>query len=210
MNPTPDSGNASEAAQLIAEIVPSLPTDTAYNLKRLLALDIALPSRALVREARLGLLVELVALRTQPGLPSEPEYEALRLERIPLGEIWPTSRTLREHYGHWLKAVRAAINHVRGYNEAGGRIKVPASHAHGGRHGSYSRQEVLDALWLVHQAIGDWSTEWEYELFVRAYRKAAKEAGNPQPRIPGMKQIRTHFGNYARAVQAAKHWRANT
>lgn len=201
----PDAGNATEAAQLIAQIVPRLPAQSAYDLKRLVELDIALPSRAAIREARLGLLIELIALpRDHEGLPSEADYEKLRLMRGVLGERWPSARTLRDAYGHWLKATQAAVNQLRGYNATGGRIKVPASNDHGGRHAPYTRQDVLDALRLTKQTIGSWPTEWEYELFARAARKAAKEAGNPAPRLPGLKQIRTQFGNFPRAVQAAR------
>lgn len=208
---TGDRDDATEAAQVIARIAPSLPQDALEDLKRRLELDIALPSRATVREAHIGLLTELITLHEGPGLPSDADYETLRASRAAAGETWPTSRTLRNAYGHWFKVLQAAANQVCGYNDAGGRIKVPASNAHArNHHPGYTRQDVLDALRLVRQSIGDWPTEWEYETFMRAYRLAAKRAGNPAPRIPGLKQVRTNFGDFPRAVQVARTcWEGN-
>lgn len=200
------TGNATEAAQLIAQIVPNLPLETARELARLLGHEIAAPSRARLREARLGLLTELMSLRSDPRPPSEEEYNALRDQRAEIGQNWPTSRTLRNAYGHWLKAVRAATNHLRGYNEDGKRITVPSSNAHRGRHKSYTRQDILDDIKRARLAIGDWPSEWEYEEFNRITRLLAKRQGKTKPRIAGLKQIRNEFGDYARAREAARQF----
>ncbi len=201
-----DTGNATGAAQAIAQLVPDLDIRSARDLARLLGHAVAAPNRARIREARLGLLVEMLSWREGASLPSEDEYNALAAQRAEDGEHWPTSRTLRSAYGHWLKAVQAASNHLRGYNESGGRMKVPASNAHGRRHRRYTRQDVLDDIKRARLAIGDWPTEWEYEEYTRCIRLVARRQGQPPPRIAGIKQIRAHFGSYPSAAKAAQRF----
>lgn len=201
-----NTDNATEAAQLIAALVPALPMDDARDLARLLGHQIAAPSRASIREARLGLLIELISLQGDFTLPSEDNYTDLRAERAASGEDWPTSRTLVSAFGHWLKAGDAAVNHVRGHNANGQRIRVAASNKHCRRHTPYSRQDVMDDIKRARLALGYWPSEWEYEEFTRVTRRLARKYSEPKHRITGIKQVRTWFGDYPRAVQASRRF----
>jgi hypothetical protein len=52
---------ATEVGRVLAKIAVALPSDTADDLKRLLAHDLSVPAAGEQREARLGLVIDLIA-----------------------------------------------------------------------------------------------------------------------------------------------------
>jgi hypothetical protein len=190
------TANAGEAAQTIEALVPYLPQETANELLRLLVHWLAAPTPAQLRERRIGLLVEIVADETGE-VPSTAEYEDRRT--LARGS-WPHYATLIRAYGHWLKAVEVAMR----MHKLGGVARTPSSFAHGGARPGYTRTEACFAIEGFERMFGLMPTEWEFEEWRLLARRLARSAGNPEPRIPGMKQIRKLFGDYARAVETAR------
>jgi len=198
-----DSG--SETAQTIAALVrdaEACPAEAAQQLARLLAHSLASPSTADRREARLGLLIDLVSSGTGEFVRSE-DYETERERRRARGEEWPAASSLSRAYGHWLTAVRAACR----YWFDGGQSRVCSDHHHARPTKSYKPQEIRSAL-LQAQAELDvgsdgWPSEWEFYEWSTIKRRLARQTGQPC-RLPGRKQIRKAFGSYANAVDAAR------
>jgi hypothetical protein len=191
------TGNASECAQVLASLVPKLPEVTARTLMQLLGHHLAAPSAALRRQARLGLLIEMVARGT---VPNTDQYMAERDLRRQRGENWPTYSVLINAYGHWLAAQKAAIKLV----EIGSRARVATSHHHARFRRDTLRQEVPEAIMKCRDKLGDWPTEWEYYEWASLARRAARAAGKPEPHLPSSGPVNKLFGNYDEAVAAAK------
>jgi hypothetical protein len=76
--------SASDVAWALAELVPAIPEPTAVDLKRLLSRSLTNPSPAERREARLGLVIELVS-DGQGQVPAVADYEEARQERAARG-----------------------------------------------------------------------------------------------------------------------------
>jgi hypothetical protein len=193
------TGNASEFGQILAALVPKLPEATALALKRLVGHHLATPSAALRRQARLGLLIEMVASGV---LPDTEEYMAEREVRRERGEEWPTYSVLINAYGHWLAAQDAAIKLV----EIGSRARVASSHHHAVFRRDTLWPEVPEAILLCRTRLDDWPTEWEYYEWANLTRRAARAAGKPEPQLPTAKPVNNLFGNYAEALATAKRF----
>ena len=194
-----EPANASEAAQMLAALVPALPASTVETLLRLLAHSIAAPSAAERRELRLGLLLDLIA-DNQGVVPSVVEYREAREQRMKQDEEWPTDSTLIRGYGHWIAVVKAATR----VSFEGPRARVPSSYRHSRRHSPYTRQEVIAALDECRRWTGEWPTQWIYEEWAKLRRGAARRAGLPEPRLPILKTIRKTVGSFSHALNAAK------
>jgi hypothetical protein len=198
--PEAEAVRPSEAAQMIAAIVPALPAEAVADLQALLAMRLEFTTPALAREARLGLLLDLVAV-SQGELPDTAAYEAERELRRERGEDWPAASTLARAYNGWDRACRAAIR----LHFDGGAARVPANHHHGGDHAPYSRAEILDAIIRFHDSHDQtWPRSGEFFAWGAALRKRARRVGAPDPRIPNAKQVRAAFGEFERAVRAAR------
>jgi hypothetical protein len=102
---------ASEAAQQLVRLVSdkaAFPKRAADDLQELLGHDLARPNRGERRQARLGLLIELVSDAAEDQLITTTLYDQVRAKTKERGEDWPDSSNLVRAYGHWLAAVRAA------------------------------------------------------------------------------------------------------
>jgi hypothetical protein len=194
---------ATEVAWTLAHLAPALPEATATDLKRLLSRSLTSPTSGEKRQARLGLLIDLV--RQSPGqVPAVAAYNAARAERANYGESWPThSSLLRAHGGHWLAAVRAAM----GVAFDGARAKVPHREHRNTHAPAYSPNEVLEAVaacWrdLALDPGGDGPTLGEYLEWVGLRRSGARLAGKPAPRLPGRDPIRRHFKTWDKLLPA--------
>ena len=193
------TSSASEVAQVIASLVPFLPNEAASDLRRLLGHDLSAPTTGELREARLGLLVTLIAQGTGE-VPSTAVYDEAREQEATRGYDWPSHSGLIRAYGHWLKAVRAAM---RLYFD-GGKARVKASGQNSRWSTAYSQPEILDAIKRCRGALDNWPTQWEYEEWARLARMAARAAGLPDPRVPVLGPIRTQFGSWDKALAAAR------
>lgn len=187
----------SEAAQLlVAAVLPHLSARDAEHLRRLIGDGLASPEPVVLREARLGLLIDLVTERTGE-VPSVQAYEDLRVEREERGERWPSHSTLARAYGGWLGAVRAAMQVDVGRNPWGTpskRHRVPA----------YTRDEALAAVARCRSAMGAWPTEQEYVRWRRVERRGARGAGVLEPRLPSAGSLRRLTGTFSEAVRGAR------
>jgi hypothetical protein len=190
----------SEAAELIARLIPHLPEKTVLDLGRLLQRHTTRSNPGAARYVRLGLLMELVA-DGNGVLPATREYEAQRATRVNGGEDqWPAHSTLINAYGTWVRAVRAAMLLVRD----GTSSKVSSANHHSKFEPSYSLKEVLDALIACRDAIGEWPTEGEYTEWRRAARDLARNAGKPAPRYPVRNAWARIFPGWEEFLTAAK------
>lgn len=189
---------ASEVAVALATLVPALPEATAEHLRILLAQDLALRSRAELRHARLGLLIDLVSDGT--GLvPAVDDYERARAERAAAGEEWPHASTLSRVYGHWSAAVGAAMALLeRPTGATPGQAVRPGP--------PYTRDEILRAICTCRQVLGYWPAPWELSEYGRLRREQARVAGRPDPRIPQRSTVLKHFGTWESALREAARW----
>jgi hypothetical protein len=176
------------------------------DLERLLAADLALPTAAELREARLGTLVDM--LDDSGECPTAPAYEA---ERERVGRISgvakpPAASTLLRAYGNdWGRAVRAAYE-LRKYGSAS-RVKHDHKYARGGRvkgDDVYTREEAIAAIVRFRDRHEVWPTGNQYFKWAAALRRRAREGGHPDPRLPSGTGIKPHFKRFVDAVTAAK------
>jgi hypothetical protein len=209
----PDS--ASELAWGIGELAVALPPEVTSDLKRLLARSITDPRPGERRDARLGLLVELVA-GAEGEIPTIDDYEATRAQRRrERGEDWPAHTTISRAWGHWLKAVAGAMRLA--FRPSGGRVPETTHHVPAG--GEYTREEVLAAISECRFALGFYRVpadnaeggaasliKAEYEEWAKLRRRAARLAGQPGPRLPTREPIVRFFGSFERAEVASRKW----
>ncbi|MTD45596.1 hypothetical protein GKE82_24520 [Conexibacter sp. W3-3-2] len=188
-----------ETAEAIAAIAPHLPTRTQHDLLRMLEYSIAAPRRQEWREARLGLLCELV-LAMHGEVPNADDYKRLRQERLNQGEVWPAQSSLSENFGGWIRAVRTAFQLAYPdprRNSTGHRNPDYESKA-------YTREELVDALRAARRDLHHWPSRIEYEEWRRLSRELARNLGRGRTRVPSIGTIERNFGTYPRAVQQAK------
>jgi hypothetical protein len=98
--PGTDHFNASEVAQAMVKLVSdrdAFPQQAAEDLARLLGHDLAVTSPGARRQARLGLLIDLVS-HGQGQFIASTTYEAARLEQSSSGLEWPTASALCRAY----------------------------------------------------------------------------------------------------------------
>lgn len=194
-----DTG-ASEVAQAIASFVPALTDKAAEDLKRLLARTLTLPSPAELREARLGLLIDLVT-ELSGEVPSIELYNQSRAERLSEnGQRWPAHTTLIRAYGsHWLAAVKAAMRVAF----EGSNHHVSHDNHHHQFKASYERDECIDAVRQCAEAIGCMPTLSEYNDWAILMRRGARAAGQPEPRLPSRETVIKVWGSWERLARAA-------
>jgi hypothetical protein len=142
-----------EAAQVLAAIVPALPGDAVRDLQLLLAHRLAFISPSLARELRLGLLLDLVAV-SDGELPSTDDYEHERAGRARRGQAWPAASTLARGFNGWSRACAAAMR----LHHLGSPARMPRDFAHGGASAPYSRAQVLGAIRRFHARERAWPT----------------------------------------------------
>lgn len=193
-------GTVSEAAELIARLIPVLPERTVADLSRLLQRRLTNFDYKAVRYARLGLLIDIVSAGTGE-LPSTRDYECQRERRMQTGETdWPTHSTLTVAYGGWVRAVRAAMLLWLD----GSSSRTPNSNHHNSFEPAYGHQEAVDAVRACRDALGLWPTEWEYDEWRRVSRELARNSGCPYPRYPGRGVWRKLFGTWEALVARAR------
>lgn len=190
----------SELAHGIAALACALPENTARDLYRLLSHSVAAPTPAEIREARLGLMLDLVAEGTGEFIGVE-RYEGARAERAADGEIWPAHATLCGVFGSWTDVVSLAMRLAHDGTSSG----VPHTKRHLKDHAPpYLRDDVLDALTRCASDLGGWPGEWEYYEWARVSRMLARDAGKSTRRFPGRGPICRLFGDFGRAVNVAQ------
>jgi hypothetical protein len=193
--------SATELAQGFASILHAFPQEAIEDLERLISNDLGAPTSAGLREARLGLLIELIS--TGDGeIPRTRDYDGARKHRAQTkGEEWPAASTLVESYGSFLAAVKAAMR----LHHDGSVARVPHTHRHARPYKRYSRDEVVAALRSFRDQHGSWPrSELEYLTGAATVRQARRNGGHPDPRLPSAKPIRTLFGGFPRALDVAK------
>jgi hypothetical protein len=183
----------------LAKLVRALSPQAVADLERLLVNSIGAPSAAELREARLGLLVEMVSAG-DGQIPAVRDYLELRGRRAQAGEDWPTASSLLAAYGSITAAARAAMR----LHHDGSQARVPHTHRHARSYSSYTREEVVAALGRFQREHGSWPrSELEFLTWGEALRRAARQGGHPDPRVPTAKPIRKLFGAFGRALTVA-------
>lgn len=185
--------SVSEACQLLSEVATSLPEQTRHELARLLGHSVAMPTMQELREMRVGLLVEMVG---HGELPRTRTYDRLRDERNAAGSGWPGSTGLILHFGTWATALRAAVDLA--FN-----ITARRDHARTPRPWPsipYARREIIQALQVASDKVGQPIGQWEYQELRRVERQLASRSGAPDPRYADLNVIRRNFGTWDAAI----------
>lgn len=190
----PERPQVSEVAEFVAGILPGIPAKTKFELKRLLSHSVAVPTASELREARLGLLVELVSTGE---LPTVRTYASHRQESSS-EDNWPSVAGLIQHYGTWTRSLQAAIDLHFGATSVRARSRSPLPWTPQ----PYTRVEIQDALRTASFKVGRPITQWEYSELRRIERKNASMIGLPEPRLPGNQVIRRTFGNWANGMKS--------
>lgn len=193
---------ASEVAQAWAQLVvdtKAFPTDAAEELVRLLGHSLAAKSAGERRQARLGLLIELISTGSRGEYVTTTAYDQARRARLAAGEDWPDSSNLIRAYGHWLATIKAAS----AFWFDGGAARVPDSYRHGNRYRRYQPQEITAALIRYRQEHGQWPTECDWDDYSGIRRRLARRAGK-EARVPNREAIRRAYGDFDRALAAAQ------
>ncbi len=202
-----DGAGAGEVAWVIAELIPVLSEQTISDLGRLVNHSLSAISIPELREARLGLLIELVT-GSQGVIPGIDDYNEARRQRAEDGEIWPAHTTLtRIHGGHWLGAVRAAMRVAEDGAKAG-----VATVAGKGKQPPYNRREVINAIeqcWtgLRLDPDGRGPSANEYKEWAWLGRRMARLSGQAEPRLPVLEIICKQFGSFERAIAVCRRER---
>lgn len=195
------SERPSDVSEALAAIVVLLPEQDRRDLKRMLSRRIAVPHPALMRGARLGLLVEL--LDGQGTFPTSSDYGELRRSQ-PDPEAWPDHSTLSRAYGSWLAAVTAAMTQLHTYG------KPPSYQRFTGYTEAFSVAEMLAAVRGCRDALApwpdpdDWPRASEYSQYRALARKAAALAGAPMPRLPATSVLLKHLGDWQNVARQAR------
>lgn len=200
---THQSATEADAPSMLARglgfLAPALPEVVCRQLLRLLSHSIAAPTPQLLRDARLGLLVQM--LRERGGeLVGADQYDAERRSELKRGRKWPTASTIGRAFGDWRSAVLCAMHLAflgLGAHRAG-------SLHHAGWRPPYTQAEVIEVLIACRDAFNVWLLGTEYYELRTLRRRAARAAGLPEPRMPSREPIDRLFGNYSRAVDAAR------
>jgi len=190
----------SEVAQLLAQLAVdhhAFPDGAARDLSRLLSQALAQPELANERQARLGLLIDLVSAGR--GYVTVADYQAARAERAKQGEKWPDASTLSRAMGHWLSAMQAATR----FWFDGGPARVGAQRSYAGRHAGYRPREIVAALRGFEREHGVWPTAWEWERYIAIRRRLDRRSGRAR-RWPALDQLRKAYGSFEGAVEAAR------
>lgn len=181
-------------AQMIAALVHALPEKTCADLHRLLAYSLAAPTPSELREARLGLLMELI--RGLGGrVPRVSDYDRLRTRRARLAESWPSHSQLIRAYGNWLSAVGAALKLDQGLPGVSYRAPRPPRR--------YTNEALLNAIDLCALSTGGLPTESDYRDWARLTKEAEHRYGCGRVAVPGSVAIRRRFGTWSSAIRAA-------
>ena len=182
-----------EVGEFLAAIATAFPVKTRTELIRLLSHSVAAPTPQEVRQARLGLLAEMVKTGWMPGVN---DYEAERKNRLNKQEEWPGSSSLVDYYGTWASAVEAAFDIA--FSITPKRSKARERQAW--PNVIYSRPDVLEALERCSEKVGQPITQWQYMELRRVERKLAIELGLPDPRLPQLNVIKRNFGGWDQAI----------
>lgn len=200
-----ESESASEVAWVLAHLVPALSEATASDLRRLLSHSLTSPTASELREARLGLLIDLVS--DGSGLvPGLADYEAARQRRLRQGQSWPSSSTLIQAYGgHWLAAVRSAMRIA--FEGTKGRAPSSGHHLRSWSK-PYTRQEVVKAVAECWRAIGlnpngAGPSQAEYLDWVDLTKRAARQSGRSK-RLPTQTVLIRLWPGWERLIDAAR------
>lgn len=206
MNSVPSE--RAEAWEIAAE---KLPDHEALQLLHLLGFHMRRKTVARVREARLGLLVEIMDHTGQ--VPTSTEYDQACKDRAQKGQEWPGHQDLCRAYVDWIGAVKAAARHIF---DTGARGGVPSSYGHSRvARDEYLPHEIIDAIIRCRDGLGpwptirDWPSERDYFAWAEIQRRLAwdrtDEDGVPvaDPRLPSRKSFFKKYPSYERAVSVA-------
>ena len=188
-----------ESAYMLAEIVrsPALVDETsAAQLRTLLEAQLSDHKLSRTRYERLGLLIE-VSLANPGRYITEELYEAERAKE-PAGK-WKSATAIGRSYGSWLIAVDKATRYARQGTSAAvlepGRARHPYRYAPG-----FLVQTLIEARLDLNR----WPVPKEYAAWRRIRRQSARNAGQPEPYLPGIDTLRRVMGSYQNALAAAR------
>jgi hypothetical protein len=168
------------------------------QLRQMLANSIAAPTPAELREARLGLLTELIAQGDSET--NSDKYEAVRAARAARGEQWPSRSQLTRAYGTWLHALRAATTLASEPLGAGAPSDLRRSRVSR----RYTRNDLIVAIQRCRLALGEWPTASAYGHWRRLALRAARRHGPANAAIPSTCVIAKRFGTWSRALALAE------
>jgi hypothetical protein len=192
-----------ETAAAIAAMTVELPDAVGEALRDLLSHHLAVPPASFLREARLGLVAQMVR---HGEIVTHAEYEEERVNRKLLGEEWDSAETLAKAFGGWLRVLTATLHFYYGHGRAPAETGAQSFAAPK----ACSKIETVRALQKAHGLLDDWPTQWEYQEWRLLVRRAARMRGGydqngdaRDPRLPDLPRIRYLFGSFDAAVNEA-------
>lgn len=200
LNVPEEATYASEYAVLLAESVAALPETSARELRDLLCDFLAQGHTARRREARLGLLIELLEFGERASPVTQSEYEAARAERAGRGEDWPPATVISTPFGGWDQACLVALRLSR----LGTGARQSADHSHGKFKGPCTHLQIADALIKCRMELGFWPYASLYFDWAGHCRRLARANGLPDPNLPGRPQFKKLVGDFERGLELAK------
>lgn len=185
-------------AEGIADDIPVWEEDAARDLAQLLINHDGLPSPSRAREAKLGLLVEMVMSSSDPAI-TIAAYSVRRAGEAESGRAWPSGASLCEIYGSWIRALQLAASIARGERRG---ISKNVEHLRK-RSLDYTRADLIGAIRRCKETLGYWPRYSDYTRWSQYVRDQERTTGGDRNWVPSIRPILTHFGSWKRALELA-------
>ena len=193
--------DTAEAIKAMLSSPALLDDKSAEQVRQLIENTLGAPSAATRRNRMLGLLLEMTLARPGAFITQE-EYETERQSQ-PAND-WPHATTLANSYGAWIYAIHWAVKYAR----LGPDARVPSPGARKTAQAKYAPREIIDAIFIAQRELSHWPIPKEYQMWVRAKQRSARNAGLPAERLPCLEVITGMYGSYPNALQAAQSFYA--
>ena len=196
---SPKNLETAEAIKAVLSSPALLDEKSAEQVRQLIENMLGAPSAATRRNRMLGLLLQMTLAR--PGVfITQEQYETERQAQIE--NDWPHATTLASSYGAWIYAVHWAVKYAR----LGPDARVPSPGVRKTAQGKYAPQEIIDAIFIAQRELAHWPIPKEYQMWVRAKQRSARNAGLPAERLPCLEVISGMYGSYSNALEAAQRF----
>lgn len=198
---TPVQPRPSTYALALARDIAYWPEDAAKQLGLMLANLEAIPTSQAIRDARLGLLIDIVLDPACEEVTMD-DYDARRCVEKLRGREWPDSETLRRAYNDSWGSACAMARSVSEGSAYG--VSIDGDHWRR-RSASFSPADVHDALIRCRDALRRWPRPTEFEEWGRFERARQKKNPSRQAyRIPRASKVRKVCGSWERGIDQAK------
>lgn len=190
-------GSEVSVRDVLRAMIDTLPREALLELEAALASDLSpAPTASEARSQELGQVAAMLAeLPVSARRLTRSTYDRQRTPEA------PSSSTLVNRYGSWVRVRRAARALTDGDYSTTGTARAWATPTRGRRRPpDYTRGEVIRAVRRCAAAIGrpvDQLTSSAYYEWVAAERRRARERGAEPPRLPTQRSVERYFKSWA-------------